>query len=352
MMDARDRLCAHLRDIPSVGEAIAADTVSAARREGLHLVLATRLRLPSLADELREATVLEALRAHELRAVLDRLAQCGIRPVLLKGVALAQTHYPSPESRPRSDTDLMIPVDARASVEDALLKLGYERPTEIGGELAVGQFHFVRTDRHGVEHALDVHWRVSNVRVFADVLSYEELARDAVALPALGPHARGSSCVHGLLVACVHRVAHHGDSSNLLWLYDVHLLGRALTSNERNTFIELAGSRRVRAVCASTLQFAQAALGGLDEDWIARVSNTSASSEPSAAFLGGGLRQADILKADLAATAWPARFQLLREHVLPSASYMRRRYPDWPAALLPVAYFVRIVRGAPRWLRR
>jgi hypothetical protein len=30
---------------------------------------------------------------------------------------------------------------------------------------------------------------------------------------------------------------------------------------------------------------------------------------------------------------------------------MRERYPRWPAALLPLAYVDRIVRGAPKWFR-
>ena len=69
MTEVYDRLCAHLRDISPVDGAVTADIVSAARREGVHLVLANRLQLRSFAGELREATVLEALRAYELRAV-------------------------------------------------------------------------------------------------------------------------------------------------------------------------------------------------------------------------------------------------------------------------------------------
>jgi len=72
----------------------------------------------------------------------------------------------------------------------------------------------------------------------------------------------------------------------------------------------------------------------------------------AAAFVGGGLRQVDILKSDLAATPWPSRLQLLREHLFPPASYMRQRFPRCPSMLLPLAYACRILVGAPRWVRR
>lgn len=351
----RAAVCALLREgAASPAESVPADVLeAAARAESVHLLLADRLQLPSLDRELRDAAVLEAVRAHELRAVLAGLTAAGVRPILLKGASLARTHYSRPELRPRSDTDLMIPASARDVVARALIALGYDRLSEVDGELAIGQFHFQKHDRNGLVHALDVHWRVSNVRVFADALMYEELARDAVAVPSLGTDAWSPSPVHALLVACVHRVAHHADTSDLLWLYDVHLLARAFTPHERDAFTALASARRMRAICARTLSLAMEAFGGLDVVWIEALSAPGASSEPSAAFLGGGLRQVDILKADLAATpGWPARLQLLREHLFPAADYMRQRYPRWPAALLPLAYVHRIVRGAPRWWRR
>jgi hypothetical protein len=339
---------------------VPADVLAAARAEGLHLLLGHRLGLASCAGDLRDAAIVDALRARELRLVLDGLAAAGVRAILLKGAALALTHYPLPETRPRSDTDLMIAASDRDAVTRALLGLGYQRASEIDGDIAVGQFHFQRHDGYDLLHALDVHWRVSNVRAFADVLTYEELARDALPLPPLGSNAWSPSPVHALLVACVHRVAHHGDSADLLWLFDLHLLARGLSVGERRAFVQLASSRRMRAVCARGLTLASEAFGAVDDrdnggdrEWIASLSDANGAAEPSAGFLGRELRQVDILTADLAATPrWRERIQLLGEHLFPSSNYMRQKYAAWPGALLPVAYLHRIVRGAPRWLGR
>ena len=350
--DAYEHTCAYLREPAGACGAVRADVLEAARADGVHLLLATRVSAPSMAAELRAAAVVEAVRARELRDVLDGLAAAGVRAMLLKGAALAYTHYPRPELRPRSDTDFMIPARARAETARVLAGLGYARPSEIDGDVAIGQFHCVKTDGYGLEHALDVHWRVSNVRAFADVLGYEELARDAMAVPALGSHAFAPSPVHALLVACIHRVAHHGDAPNLLWLYDVHLIARAMTPAEREAFAALAAERRILAVCTRTLTLAHEAFGGIDADWVRSIRPADVAHEPTAAFVGGKLRQIDILKSDFVETRWPSRMRLLREHLFPPASYMRQRFPHWPVMLLPVAYVCRIVGGAPRWLRR
>lgn len=351
MTPTETRLCDYLRGITPI-TAVSDDELAAAREQGVFLLLANRMPQTAFAAELRHAAIVDAIRTRELQAVLSALTGAGIHAILFKGAALAYTHYPRPELRPRSDTDLLIPLGARDAVESVLLRLGYRRPTEIDSALAVGQFHFVKTDDVGVEHALDVHWRLSNVRAFAAVLTYDELVRAEAAVPALGPHAWTVSKIHALLVACVHRIAHHGDATYLLWLFDVHVLARSLTTADRDAFVALASAKRVRAVCARTLSLAQDAFGDLDTAWVESLSTTSGVDEPTALFVGGGLHQIDILKSDLSATAWGAKLQLLREHLFPPPSYMRERYPRWPTLLLPLAYARRIVVGAPRWLRR
>ena len=352
MSDVTRQVCAWLTDPRPEGEPSEA-VMAAARGEGVHLVIADRCRVPGFAAELRAAAVVEEIRARELRRVLAALADAGVEAVLLKGVALARTIYPRPELRLRSDTDLMVPAAARGSVSRVLPPLQYRQADEVDGEFAVGQFHFLKVDDHGIDHALDVHWRVSNVRVFADALSYDELRRAARSIPELGPHAWGPSPEHALLLACVHRVAHHDDSRYLLWLLDVHLLAQRLTAHQQTAFARLAKERQMRAVCAGTLDLSQEAFGALDRGWLDELSASGDGREPSRAFIGGGLRPAEILLTDVAATeAWSERLRLLREHLFPRLSYIRARYPRWPAVLLPAAYVHRVVRGLPRWLRR
>jgi hypothetical protein len=62
---------------------------------------------------------------------------------------------------------------------------------------------------------------------------------------------------------------------------------------------------------------------------------------------------AGILKSDLAATPdWRGRLRILREHLFPKRAFMYERYGTRSAIALPFLYLYRIVRGAPRWVRR
>jgi putative nucleotidyltransferase-like protein len=352
MTEPRRHVCTYLRDPAPRVESVSTDVMAAARAERVHLLLADRLRLRAFAAELRAAAVLEIQRQRELRCVLAGLAVAGVKPILLKGAALAYTHYRRPELRPRTDVDMMIPVSCRDVTARALGTLGYERCAEVDGELTTGQFHYQKRDRQGLFHALDVHWRISNVRAFADVLAYEELARDAVAVPALGADAHSPSSVHALLIACVHRVAHHGDSDDLLWLFDVYLLARGLNAHERDQFTRLASARQLRAVCGRTLSLAGSVFGDIDREWIATLSETTAV-EPTAVFVGRALRPVEILRADLAAMpGGRERLQLLREHLFPAAAFMYERYGTERQLALPFLYLHRIVTGMPKWFRR
>ena len=49
---------------------------------------------------------------------------------------------------------------------------------------------------------------------------------------------------------------------------------------------------------------------------------------------------------------WGARVRLIREHVLPSAAYMRAKYGVRSNAALPALYVWRVLCGLPKWFRR
>jgi putative nucleotidyltransferase-like protein len=346
-----DPLCCWLRDdAAGPGSPMAPAALANARAHRIHLLLADRFALSELADELRAAAALDAARERELRSVIAALAD--VKPVVIKGAALAHTHYQRSELRPREDTDLLIAAADKGRVATALERLGYERVTEVDGQLATAQFHFRRGYGCGVRHALDVHWRMSNVRTFAEALSYDEIVAASAPLSCLGPAARVPSAVHSLVIACAHRVAHHGNSDQLLWLYDIHLLARSLAVAERRQFTALVTARRLRAVAAKGLATAAAAFGSIDTQWIAALQEAPPTEEPSAAFVGGPLRRIDVLTADLAATArWRDRVRLLREHLFPAAAFMYERYGTHRTAALPILYAHRIVSGAPKWFR-
>jgi hypothetical protein len=358
--DERD-LCARLAN----GEgAITAALVATARRHRLHLLVGAGLsdqerEAPGGASLARDVTIAAALNAwHQetLQQLIEALGLANLPALLLKGTGLAYTIYPAPHLRPRVDVDLLIRRDTLDRCEALLASCGWRRSPERDSELAEPQRHYVKSGPGTTAYHLDLHWKIASPRLFADALGFDELQSRAVCVPHLGRHAKTLGQVDALFLACLHRVAHHADAIELLWLWDIHLLTERLTSEDAEAFVALAQRTGMSAVCVRGLQLSHDCFGtSHSADLAVRLQNsgdgTTAKAEPSSRFLGG-FRLITVLGSDLSTLPWRARMQLIGEHLFPSRAYMRARYPLCPPVLLPFAYVGRIARGAPKWLKR
>lgn len=342
-------------------EAVAASDeaaiLSAAVEHRVHVLLADRSQPFSadgrafLDDARRREAVVEHVQANAICSVLDALCRVGVKPVLFKGAPLAYTHYPQPYSRPRNDVDMLIRREEVEPVRRVMEQLGYRPAQAISGDRVTHQFQYARSAGPCVIAEFDVHWRLANPVLFADVLSYDEIAGEAIGVASLHPHARTPGAVHSLFIACVHRVAHHQDRDHLLWLYDIHLLAERMTPEQWRAFTDLARRTSTRAVCASGLLRAVDAFGTRLPGEV-REALEGSGFEPSSAFLGGGLRRIDIELSNFRhLTSWRARGGLVLQHLFPAPSYMLGAYGVRTAAWLPALYVHRIARGAVRWLR-
>ena len=167
-------------------------------------------------------------------------------------------------------------------------------------------------------------------------------------IPALD--ADGLTPPHALLMACLHRVAHHFDPPTLIWLYDIHLLASSMSEEEAARFVALAVDSGLAAICARGI--ARAHHRFLTSLPAAFEKLVPAGREPLAAFLHKGLRPFDVLMSDLRALpGYRARCQLLREHLFPPPGYLRATQPRLGSGPLPWLYARRIVRGATRWFQ-
>ena len=332
-----------------------------ARSHRVHLLLAASMTqqeqvqpyVSELARELRTAAALDAAREQHLKLLLAALLGAGIETLLLKGSALAHVVYAAPHLRPRVDTDMMIRRDTLERAEGVFAAQGWLRPTEREAELSAAQRHYARSGPAGRIDHLDVHWKIANPQTFANALTFDELWDRAVRIPALGPGAWTLCRADALFLACLHRVAHHDDCLDMLWLWDIHLLSE-LSDAERDHFVMLADRNAMWSVCQRGLELAGALFGTRGMDVLSsRLRERAANqAEPSARFVGR-TTQMETLRADVAALSrWRDRAALLAEHVLPSHAYMRSIYPRCPRVLLPLAYAHRIARGAPKWFRQ
>ena len=289
----------------------------------------------------------------ELRRVVDALGEAGIRAVLIKGAALAFTHYRRPHLRPRTDTDLVIDGAQRDAVAEILMALGYARSPAVDGVLVTQQFQWSRTLRAGVVHALDVHWRVFNPHAFANVLSVERVLARAVPVPALGPHALAPCSIDALVLACAHRAAHHAGDTDALWDFDVHLLVSSLGGEEVRELQQAVAAADVRAIAAAGIASAASRFGTTVPPTLqAFLARAVDHREPTAVFLDAGRRQVDVLLSDVGALrGWRARALLIWQHLVPPPRYVLEKYGRRSRAWLPWLYLRRLFGGLPRWLR-
>ncbi|MCP4304538.1 MAG: nucleotidyltransferase family protein, partial [bacterium] len=287
--------------------------------------------------------------------VLKHLDEGGIRPLLMKGVPLAYTLYPSAASRPRSDTDLLIQENQAPHVMGLLDDLDYRGQSLQTQRLVSYQASFSRHDSLDIGHHLDVHWRINNAQIFASALAYEELAADAIPLPSLSPVARGLSRIHSLLLACMHRAGHaHAPfyelgepihaGDHLLWAYDIHLLFTALNAEERSEFISLARSKKMASFCLDGLNAATAAFGHESDYPKFQPLEDAAQQEKVNVRRLSESRMAWFL-ANLRSLPPKQKLQLLKETAFPSPSYMRGKYETESTVMLSYYYLHRLIAG-------
>ncbi len=313
-----------------------------------------------LENQARADQAWELAHRAELAACLAALAEAGVDALILKGTALAYSLYPVPSIRARGDTDLLLRAEDVTRACDVLAEQGYARDTYsqvIGYEIT-----FRKKDRFGLEHLLDVHWRLSSHAEFAALFAWDEAQRKSVALPALGTRARGLGHVHALLHSCIHRAVHfrspyyvdgvaYQERNRLIWLYDIGLLAKAFDSADWSSFIAIARERGVSALCRDALGAATQLLAVAVPAEVLTELARPARAELSAQLLSGSeWRGAWVEFRAQRNTA--ARLKYLRDLFLPDRAYMQRKYPGGNTWRLPYLYVRRVYEGVQRRMRR
>ena len=291
-----------------------------------------------------------ALLNDELRRVIPALSAAGIPAVLIKGAHLAHAVYPRPPLRVRADTDLLIPLEARAAAEDVLRDSGYRPTVHVRGSVILGQFHMERVDRTGVALQMDVHWRVSAPLLVERLLPASQVIDARTPIAALGDGAFGPSLEHALALACLHLAAHHWPTPDLLWLYDLRQIAEALGPEGGRRFVTLARSQGFGALAGEVLREGQSLFPAPAlRELIDALPRREEAREPALALLDHPKRRIDELTLDLRYASWGDRSRLIREHLLPDAAYIRA---SSGGRTLAGAYARRIARGARRWFSR
>ncbi len=369
------RLVADGGDVGQAGAdleaALPQSVLSRARYHGVLPLIAARLDdgaagLPAwLADAARAAAraevALDLARRPMVVEAVEALDRAGAVPLLLKGEALAHTHYTATWQRPRADTDLLVAPGAERAADATLVALGYRRQLQLPGRWVSSQASFVRSGPGGFAHAIDLHWRINNSPVLAGLASHGEIAASAVPLPPLGPAARAPDPIHALLIACLHRVGSEhapytvdgvprAGGDRLIWLADIDRLVRALSAGDRKACVRVARERGAGRLCAAGIAASAAAFATPNAPELARELSDAPCGSALDRYLVAGPRGREWLDFRALPGA-RARLTFLRETLWPDAAYLRAREPAAGDAPILKLRLARIARGLSRRLR-
>jgi hypothetical protein len=305
---------------------------------------ATRMHAEAAAWTLREASERRAL-----EAFLD--AAAGVPLVFFKGASTAYTLYQPPSLRMKEDWDVMVAPGAEAAAAAALTRAGFylDRASKPGRVRMRQQTY--RRDVAGGQCIVDLHMRALNPPALAERIAFADLQELSVPLPALHPSARGVRDDAALVLACVHRLAHHSSEPRLAWDWDVLLLMRRA---HRETLAALGVlARRWGAgpfVSAEVRRVAERFDEPLTGAWRQMLDAIDREPARDAGFVRAGRTRAAEFVLDWRVLTWRERASLIRETLVPDPSFVRAstasRLP------LPLLYAARIVRGARAWFRR
>ncbi len=283
-------------------------------------------------------TLLDALHCTALAELGHLFASSAIRGLIIKGAALAHSHYPSPGLRPRVDTDLYIEPTQIARAHEILLDAQW-RPVASNFSAVVLPERTYQKCFSGALISLDVHWALSARPTLARALPFEVLYADSVAFDGSG-HWHMPDAVDALLIAIVHRIGHHRDHERFIWLYDVHLLWQAMTPVQKEQTLSRAEQAGLCAILFDALLASQAIFQTeISLDQLGRLQ--SAKNEPGTALLNEKLSD---FAFDWRFASWRERYSLIKQRVWAEPDYLRSRFN---AKRAPIAWL-----QVRRWLKR
>lgn len=335
----------------------AAPLIAAAERDGVAGLLVHAAGPdadPQLIAIRRRLMLEEDLRVTEMRRVVQALGAAGIRAVILKGSALAYTHYPEPWCRTRADLDVLVPRPQRDAAGRVLRAAGYVPGDLVSGTWLMQQDLWERELAPGAVQFVDVHVEFTNRVFFASRLPAADGLARAVPAPFAGPHGWQLDPADALIFSCIHRVAHHPREARLIWTSDIARQALACSPDASMALVRRASRSGVAAICAHELQAARALWGGrvgAFADAVIDALSEAGRHEASRAFLRADRGQAGDLWLDLRALpAWSDRGRLIAEHLFPPRAFMLRQ-PGATRRNLPWRYARRILAGPIKWGR-
>jgi hypothetical protein len=334
-------------------------------QQGLAAYAYYRLRQEKLLSQLPEAAQAALRSAYygavaqhtvldvELDALLAEFRKQGIEPILLKGMALGTTLYPSPATRPCLDLDILVHRSQVEAVRQVLVARGYrDMGLDQGQRVAFAHhLHAWREFSGGRHVAVEAHWELVHDPGYARRMEAAEFFSRARRMDARDDAPLVLDPADQLIHACAHLLLHHARSPNLMWLLDLRLLvERYGPSWDWPELVERAAKFRLAGALRYWLELTEAWYGPFLPPQAAKVLATVRAAPEEQWYIAtaraGFARQWEFVWK----RAWDVRdarqtLTFLGETFFPPWTYMQYRYGARSRWLAPLYYSWRFVRA-------
>jgi hypothetical protein len=297
-----------------------------------------------------------ACRWLELKQLVGTLAEVGVRPIVLKGTALAESCYPRPELRPSSDIDLLVRREEYQAARQVLLRQGYRLTSGDRSQQMEWNNQEVFVFSNGEErrqYPVELHWALSAHTRILQNMPVNLLFERAVALDEAGKGEGGSVQVLGptdaLVYAALHLIYGHylydPASVRLIWLYDVKLLVGKI-QDEAGWQDVLAASQRLEARLAlvDTFTLTQAWFGSPMPAAVADLTNYPPSALERELHDVSGSGKSGRFKRHflrLSGLSGRERLRYIGNRLFPDRHELEAAYPQLSHLPLPLVYLAR-----------
>lgn len=273
--------------------------------------------------ELAKTALLDRMHLEVLHQLDRQLRVYDVPVLVIKGAALSLTHYRSPGTRPRVDTDLFIDAKDRVRWHALMREMGFSAVPSNFSSLVLPERSYAKKVA-GAFVQLDVHWSVSSRPLLGKALRFSTLYDAGLAFDQ-ARRLRMPRPIDALLVAIVHRLGHHRDHERYIWLYDIYLLWSVLSADERAEAIACAASLGLVAILSEALS-ATAAIFPMAAPQL----DLPTRKEAAAKLL---ISHKSLLFFDLQHADWSERWLLLWQRLWAEPHYLRHRYDATRAPL-------------------
>ncbi len=300
----------------------------------------------AIKQEARVQSFWELSHAKLVAQLVEALHAAGIQALILKGTALAYSHYPNPALRRRGDSDLLIEGGRRAKARAVFAAAGF---TLCNDARPLQEAWSSGTD-FGFDHTIDLHWRISASSAVSELLEANAPRRRIQQLPKLSPNAASIGPVDNLILICLNRAQHAKfgyligkerlfENDRLIWAVDIDLLTSAFEPAHWEELVQNASDSASSDIILSGLDLAQRCLDTpVPEAVLTQLKQQSDDTRLTDYLMSGS--STHRLKLDLAASpSWRDKLRLITFKLIPSEDLVRERFPDaesWPLAVLHI----------------